>query len=183
VKTLKNSTPSVVALSVALSGCGMDSVHSAETSGEASVRIVIHDGPVDDVDEVWVEFDDVSVHGPAGWEIVSDVVQQVDLKALQDGVVDELGLTTLAEGHYTQVRLHITNAWVVVDGGTYPLDIPSGGQSGVKLVHGFDVPSCGQLTLSLDWDLGAHLLENPQGYQLRPTIKGNRSRRPRNVGV
>jgi hypothetical protein len=135
------------------------------------LRILIHDQPTPDVDEVWITVDEVSVHGSAqGWIVIDDSVQSFDLLALQDGVVEELALAVLDPGSYQQIRLRVLDSWVVVGGDSHPLDIPSAAQSGIKLIHGFELPECGTLTLSLDWDVGAHLRQNPQGYRLRPTL-------------
>lgn len=137
----------------------------------SALRVVIHDAPAD-VDEVWVEFSGVTASNEQlGWVTVSNATRAVDLLTLQNGAFEELGLGTLPAGHYDQVRLEVTRAWVVDGGVSYPLDVPSGSESGLKIAHGFDVLECGTTTLSLDWDVGAHLQQNPQGYKLRPVIE------------
>ena len=56
-------------------------------------------------------------------------------------------------GHCTQIRLKLgAGSNVVVDGVTYPLTVPSGLQSGYKLVGEFDVPASGLVELALDLD-------------------------------
>ncbi|MBW2253705.1 MAG: DUF4382 domain-containing protein, partial [Deltaproteobacteria bacterium] len=106
----------------------------ANSSPKGTLRVLIHDDPTDDVDEVWVQFDEVSAHSvDDGWLVVSEVLDSVDLLLLQDGVVDELGLANLPVGDYDQIRLHIDDAWVVADGANHELSIPSGDQSGIKI--------------------------------------------------
>ena len=142
-----------------------------DPSATGWLRVQIHDAPADDVDQVQVVFDEVAVHHiDDGWRIVSTSTQQVDLLQLQGGVVADLGLSALPVGTYDEVRLHLTDAWVVDDGLTHPLDVPSGFTSGVKLKGEFEIAACGETVVDLDWDVGAHLLLNPQGYSLRPTL-------------
>ena len=70
--------------------------------------------------------------------------QRIDLLALTNGVLAELGQTPLPAGQYTQVRLVLrpngagTPANAVVptaSGAEIPLDTPSATQSGLKLIH------------------------------------------------
>lgn len=143
---------------------------SEPTVAHSSLRVVLHDAPAD-VDEVWVEFAGVSASSTEhGWVTVSEDTRSVELLSLQNGVFEELGLAELPAGHYDQVRLDVTRAWVVEDGVSYPLDVPSGSESGLKIGHGFEVLECGTTTLSLDWDVGSHLQHNAQGYKLRPVV-------------
>src|SRR5688572_23417363 len=81
------------------------------------LRIVIHDAPSDAVDEVWVTFDEISVRRAGeAWTVVSDQPRTVDLKRLQNGVVQTLGLVRLPIGSYSEIRLQVSEAHVVVGG-------------------------------------------------------------------
>lgn len=142
-------------------------------AGTGELQIVLHDAPTPAVSEVFVTFDEVSVHSDAsGWLVLSTETQTLDLLALQNGVVDELGLGNLPAGNYSQIRLHVVSAEVgLPSGAREPLTIPSGSQSGIKIVHGFAVPDQGRVVLTLDWDVGAHLTHSKgQGWKLRPTL-------------
>lgn len=150
---------------------GLERLERQVTQAPPTLRILLHDAPADEVDEVWVEIASVRAHGDAGWvEIASEPIA-VDLLTLQNGVAAELGLAELAPGDYDQLRLEVTSSWVVVDGETGPLKVPSGGSSGLKIPHHFTVPECGGVTLSLDWDVGAHLTyARGRGHILRPVL-------------
>jgi len=141
--------------------------------GMGTLRVQLHDAPTDDVSEVWVTFDEITArHEIDGWVVVSSAMQSVELLSLQDGVVEELGVAELPIGSYSELRLHLTDAHVVLlDGSEAPLDVPSGMTSGVKLKGDFELFDCGDTVLDLDWDAGAHLTVNPQGYKLRPTLQ------------
>ncbi|MCB9673060.1 MAG: DUF4382 domain-containing protein, partial [Alphaproteobacteria bacterium] len=134
------------------------------SDGVGTVRLLLHDAPSDDVQEVHVAWDRVEVAtAEDAWLTLSEAPAEVDLLALVDGLAEELALADLPVGDYTEIRLHLTDAWVVVDGAVLPLDVPSGFTSGLKLKHDFTVPECGTLTLSLDWDVGAHFQERGNG--------------------
>jgi len=61
---------------------------------------------------------------------------------------------------------------VVVDGTTYPLTVPSGMQSGYKLVGEFDVPDGGGVELTLDFDAARSIHRTGNGrYMLKPTVR------------
>lgn len=156
-----------VSLLLPIVACASEPVDPPTAS---SLRVTIHDAPAN-VDQVWVEFTRVTASSEQfGWVTVSDTTQAIDLLSLQNGAFAELGLGALPPGHYDQVRLDIDRAWVINGGVRSDLDIPSGMQSGLKIGHGFDVLACGTTTLALDWNVGAHLDVNANGYSLRPVI-------------
>jgi hypothetical protein len=140
--------------------------------GYGSVSVQIHDESTERVDAVWLSVVEVTVnHDLDGWVLISDQPATFDLLDLQGGVVQGLGLANVPVGSYDQVRLLLSDAWVEVDGEEFELDVPSGMQSGVKVNADFEVLDCGEVIVDLDWDVGAHLLLNPQGYRLRPTLE------------
>ncbi|MCB9697113.1 MAG: DUF4382 domain-containing protein [Alphaproteobacteria bacterium] len=144
--------------------------------GMGSLRVLLHDAPGPAVDEVWVAWDEVKVHEVDGaWHVVSTNPAQVDLLSLVDGVVTDLGLAQVPVGSYDEVRFVLTDAWVVDGGVTAPLDVPSGDTSGLKVKVDFTIEDCGDTTVTLDWDVGAHLIENPHGYKLSPVLKAESS--------
>jgi hypothetical protein len=143
-----------------------------ESDGIGQLEVLIHDAPTVAVDQVWIRFDEVKVENhELGWLVLSEETTEVELLSLQNGVVDSLGLADLPVGSYGQIRLHIADSWVVVGGETFPLTIPSGDASGLKIGSGFQLEDCGMLSVTLDWDAGAHLMHNAQGYKLSPVIE------------
>ncbi len=156
-----------VLVSAAVAACG-----GGRDDARPNFRLVLHDGPSADVDEVWITFDQVSVKPDEGsWLVVDETVQTVDLKSLTGGAAATLALATLPQGLYGEIRLHISQAHVVAGGVEQPLTIPSGSTSGLKLQAAFEAPECGAVQVTLDWDLAAHLHVNKgRGYLLQPTI-------------
>lgn len=159
-----------------MAGCS-DSDTTAPQNGEGQLQIFMTDAP-GDFDEVNVEVVEVRVHradadSMSGWQVVNGDTTYVNLLDLTDGEYCVLADTTLAAGHYTQVRLILgENNNVVVDGVTHDLRIPSSGQSGLKLIHGFTIEdgTVYAMTLDFDADRSVHRTGNGQ-YIMKPTIR------------
>lgn len=168
-------------LAVGLIGC------SAGGGDTGRLSMSLTDKPTHDYEQVWVTIGEISAHlqgDPEGsWTKVLDVDRTVDLLTLANGVRLELGLVDLAAGHYTQMRfiLGTTNsvdaakpANYVVDGAgdVHAMTVPSGVQSGIKLVQGFDINENSTTELVFDFDVAASIVAagNSGKYLLRPTI-------------
>ncbi|MEI6126593.1 MAG: DUF4382 domain-containing protein [Pseudomonadota bacterium] len=119
--------------------------------------------------------------GKEGWIVISNEEQGFDLLQLQEGKVDLLAQASLDAGKYTQIRLKITDAtdnnsepktYVKVDGVKYPLVVPSGTKSGLKLTHPFTITGDNETVLYLDFDATKSVNQTGSGkYNLKPTIK------------
>lgn len=120
----------------------------------------------------------------SGWtDIAVEPPRKINLLELANGVLLNLGQTSLTAGHYTQLRLVLlpntgtTLANSVILPGTtdeIPLDTPSAVQSGIKLIHEFDVAPGQRVDLVIDFDALNSIHINTQGnggYSLRPVIK------------
>ncbi len=157
-----------------LAGCS--SGHMSTASGPGRVSIHLTDAP-GTYDQVNLVVDEVSIHlgGPdtSGWQVLKHDSTTYDLLKLRNGVLAQLAVGDVPAGHYTQVRLHLgPGSNVVVDGVPYPLTVPSGMQSGYKLVGEFDVPTGGQVELTLDFDAARSVIHTGSGkYMLKPTCK------------
>ncbi len=176
----------------AVGGCGGG---SGPQFGSLSVGVT--DTPIDaDITAVIVEFTGVEIKpadGPSEFIPIDPAdpdaedcdgtpCKRIDLLQLQgdssaDLVVDEMVLA----GRYNWMRLAVNAQKDVEDslvefegGGTAPLYIPSGSQSGLKLVSGFVVPVGGDADFIIDWDL-AQALHAPEGqdpnWYLRPALR------------
>jgi hypothetical protein len=157
-------------------GCS-DSDTTAPQNGEGQLQIFMIDAP-GDYDEVNVEVVEVRVHradadSMSGWLVVNSDTTYVNLLELTDGNHCVLADTTLPAGHYSQIRLILGDGNnVVVDGETHDLRIPSSGQSGLKLIHGFTIEdgTVYGMTLDFDADRSIHRTGNGQ-YMMRPVIR------------
>ena len=149
---------------------------SPET-GQGQVKITMVDSPAG-YDEVNIVVIRVEVHkadagSNDGWIVINNTTATYDLLLLRNGASVVLGEHPLDVGRYTQIRLIVgTGSNVVVDGVTYPLEIPSGEQSGLKLNHSFDIEDGLLYELLLDFDAERSIVVTGNGqYKLKPVIR------------
>ena len=153
-------------------------------SGTVRIRMTDAPGPFDAVNLVVNEVaihrglpDSLEMGGMSdslgGWEVLSSRTATYDLMKLRNGLFATLAQGLAPAGHYTQVRLKLgAGSNLVVGGVTYPLTVPSGMQSGYKLVGEFDVPASGLVEVGLDFDAARSIHQTGSGvYLLRPTCR------------
>ncbi|MDH5484697.1 MAG: DUF4382 domain-containing protein [Gammaproteobacteria bacterium] len=165
-----------------LSACG-----GTSSSGTGSLTLNITDSPVPDATQVVVAFSGVTIKPENGsaYDInfVDDnnqpVVKTIDLLNVQ-GMNSEslLHNHTLEAGRYNWLRLHVNEAGSYIDlsTGNYPLYIPSGDETGLKLNRPFDIIEGSTTSFTLDFDLHKSVVGPGQGkmsgsYKLRPTLR------------
>jgi hypothetical protein len=174
----------MASLLVALvAGCGGNNSAAPGTLG-----VSLTDAPACGFDAVNVTVVKVRVHqsssasnNDAGWtDITLNPARKINLLNLTNGVLDNLGETPLAAGHYTQLRLvldpntgmGLANSVVPTGGIETALVTPSAVQSGIKLVNEFDVVSGQRVDLVLDFDACKSIVQRGNGtYALKPVIK------------
>ncbi|MCX6568253.1 MAG: DUF4382 domain-containing protein, partial [Candidatus Aminicenantes bacterium] len=150
--------------------------------------------PTDEYQAVYVTIKQIAVHAATdpddSWTIVAEPNRTFNLMALANGVREQLGLVSLNAGHYTQLRLIIgdladggvnilnrphpyPNYVIDIDGEDHGLKVPSGMQTGVKLVQGFDINENSTTELTFDFDASRSVVVagNSGKYLLKPTIR------------
>jgi hypothetical protein len=157
---------------IIFTGCTEDNNTNPPLGDQGRLKIHLTDAPAD-YDEVNITFSSIEIHREdTGWFTVSTEIQNVDLLTLRNGATVLFADTILSVGKYTQIRLHIVDAEVVVDGITYPLEIPSGDQSGLKLIHPFEIIPDFTVELLLDFDAHRSIHQTGNGrYIMKPTIR------------
>lgn len=180
---IMNKSVLIAIVALAMTSCGGGSSTPAD---EASgiVSIAISDAAVDNVSEVWVEFSGVTLKHQDGDEVAVsfDPPRSINLLELQDGKTEALlPDTRVAVGSYNWMRLAVNAEFDTVmdsyavrdDGSQVELRVPSGSQTGLKLVSGFSVIQGNSTNLVVDWDLRKALSEprGQPGMHLRPALR------------
>lgn len=160
---------------LALAGCSKNSSDPTAPPVNGQISVAITDAPAD-YDAVNLVVTEVAVNrgsGDSGWEVLSSTPQTVNLLTLQNGLFTSLAAATVPSGTFMQLRLMLgAGSNVVVDGVSYPLTIPSGMQTGLKLNGSFTVPADGALNLQMDFDAAQSITQSGAGvYILNPVVR------------
>lgn len=147
--------------------------------GTATINVRLVDGPISGYSHIYLDIQKVEIGGEGGWITLGEPKQVFDLLSLTGGVSATLvNGKTIPAGHYTQMRLVLgSDNTIVLDGETETvaeLTVPSGMQSGVKLLANFDVLPGTTRDVVIDF-VAAHSVQVVQTgasakYILRPTI-------------
>jgi hypothetical protein len=169
------------ACALLLGSCGGGG--SASTS-MSTLNLALTDAPVSGVTKVWIQFTGVEVKPASGNPIdfMFSPEKGFDLLSLQGGTTATfLNGTTIPAGQYEWVRLMVdTNpgaSYVVDSAGPaspHDLTIPSGAETGLKLIQGFTMPVGAMANFTVDFVLSKSLIA-PQGqspdYLLKPVLR------------
>ena len=204
MKSLKLSAWIISSLFILiLAACGGDD--SSSGSGTGTLDLSLSDTTTDEYKAVYVTIEEVRVHKQGGWQLVASPNKTYNLLELVNGVRETLGITTLETGDYTQMRLvigenpdngnddinildeeHPYANYVIDELDTYigetgyyhELKVPSGLQTGIKVVHGFSINENETTELILDFDVLRSIIKTGGRGQwlLKPTIKVRNTR-------
>jgi hypothetical protein len=106
-----------------------------------------------------------------GWIDLNTNAGIYNLLQLQNGVDTLLATGTLQAGTVKEVRFILgTQNRVVASGISYPLTIPSGSESGLKLKVNKNLNATIE-TLLIDFDAALSIRLEANGYKLRPVLK------------
>ena len=130
-----------------------------------------------ETDEEQQDIEDASKSKKGNWQVIADWSEEggfeVDLIELKGESILLVSSELLPPGKYTQLRVFLVEdqAFIFVGGLGYDLDIPSVGQTGIKLIHPFEIIP-GQITeLTLDFDAQKSIIKTGNGeYKLKPVI-------------
>jgi len=160
-----------------LAGCSNNDNSTNPTTGTMRVRMTDAPAEVQAVNLVVTEVSARVAEGQpdslSGWQVLSTGSKTYNLMNLQNGTFTTIGEAKIPAGTYTQIRLKLgAGSTITVDGTTYPLTVPSGLQSGLKLNGSFLVPSGGTADLAMDFDASRSILQTGAGqYMLKPVIR------------
>lgn len=185
MKTAKLRAHCLVLISLlGLAACGGSDNEDTATEQSGSFSLALTDGPVDSANQVVVEFSGVSIKPAAGdvIEFMFNEPLQIDLLQLQ-GTASEFIITeeTVPAGDYEWIRLHVNaehdsilDSFIELgDGSQLELRVPSGSETGLKLVQGFAVAADGHANFTIDFDLRKSITNPPglPGALLKPALR------------
>ena len=172
-----------------LAACGGG---GSSDGGQGTLSTSLTDSTTDEYQAVYVTIARVEVHHVDGgtWQTVAEPNKTYNLLELVNGVRETLGIATLDAGQYTQMRLIIgetaddslnifsephdfANYIIDLNDDVQPLKVPSGTNTGLKVVNGFDINENQTTELILDFDAMRSVVKAGSSgqYLLKPTVK------------
>jgi Domain of unknown function (DUF4382) len=146
-----------------LAGCG--------GSGSGTMMsLSVADAPVDGAQKVVVVFSGVELVPGSGSPVTINFASPKTIDLLNDSGTASAVLFSqpIPPGSYGQIRLLVvadgdpSNSYLVLsDGSMHGLMVPSGAQTGLKLVSGFTVPDSGVVDYTIDFDLRQAIVCQP----------------------
>jgi hypothetical protein len=159
-----------VIVTVAFIACSKD-----QSDKSTTLKVRLTDNPFNadevnvDIQQVRVKFSDDSIHG---WTDLATHAGIYDLLGLQNGVDTLLAVGTIPTNIVKEIRFVLgTDNTIKVAGIVYPLTIPSGSESGLKIKVNKQLNgTLDSLLIDFDAALSIHQLGNGN-YQLKPVLK------------
>ena len=168
-----------IALSaIFITACSSDSSNSNDTG---TVSVGITDAPVENASEVHLAISGITFKGPDGQVfhgLTTDTEDYIRVELTElAGMASETLLSNveMTAGEYQWIRLEVVTEGdmdtylVLDDASTHELTIPS--TTGLKLNRGFTLPANGSASFTLDVNLQKSLVEEANGYKLKPVIR------------
>lgn len=169
----------------ALAACG-----GGGGSSSSTLSLGITDGPVTSASSVVVSFTGVELQPSGGGKAITfnfTSPKTIDLLKEQNGnEASLLSGASVPAGNYQWIRLllnvssngTVANSYITVNGSQYPLVIPSGAQTGLKLVQGFTMAVGQQANFTVDFMLQQSITDPTgqatgatQDYFLKPALR------------
>lgn len=189
---VKNLTQNFLTILVCtlLAACGGGSDESVSAAGGSGgtqngfLSLSITDAPIDNAKEVWIQFDAIELKPSSSSDSITvtfNPPKTIDLLTLQgEKSVQILTDQTLPTGTYNWIKVHITavndgvqDSYIKLDDNSvHELDIPSGSESGLKIIGGLEIIANTSTTMTIDVDLRMSIILTGAGdYKLAPVLK------------
>lgn len=154
-----------------------NSSSNANSNGKGTVTASMTDSPGTftalNVQVVRIEAHKTSVSdSTSGWVTICDSTVNVNIMDLTNGKTHLLGSNNIDAGTYNQIRLVLgTNNTVTMGKMTYPITIPSGSQTGIKINTNMTINPGENFNLLLDFNAAqsVHMTGNGK-FMMKPVI-------------
>ncbi|MEX0734882.1 MAG: DUF4382 domain-containing protein [Steroidobacteraceae bacterium] len=169
---------------LSLTACGGSSGSSQDAAEAGRLSLRIGDAPVDGASEVVIVFTGIVLHTEGSTRTIEfPEPREIDLLAYQNGAtVNLLEDLEVEAGEYQWLRLDVIaemnrndGSYILFENGEqYPLFIPSGSETGLKINRPFRVAAGSITRLVADFDLRKSIIAPPglsPNYLLKPVLR------------
>jgi hypothetical protein len=168
---IRKTTMTVIA---ALFFMTFNSCQKEKESGTTNLTVRLTDNPYN-ASEVNVDIREVRVNvrdDSSGWMTLNTVAGIYNLLDLQNGVDTVLASGIIPTGALKEIRFVLgDNNSIKIDSTTYPLTIPSGSESGLKIKLNKQITAPID-SLLIDFDAALSIMQTGTGeYKLKPVLK------------
>ncbi|HKJ30937.1 MAG TPA: DUF4382 domain-containing protein [Balneolales bacterium] len=149
------------------------------SNGQGKLNVHMTDSPAANIQALTVNIVKIEAHkngadSTSGWQVISDSSETVNILNLTNGKTRLIGSQNLDAGTYSQIRLILgSNNTVTVSGQKFPITIPSGSQTGIKINANMTVKAGESFNLLLDFNAAqsVHMTGFGNGrFMLKPVI-------------
>ncbi|HEX2535989.1 MAG TPA: DUF4382 domain-containing protein [Chitinophagaceae bacterium] len=163
---MKHLFPLIAGFTLALASCSKE-------SGSTRLKIRMTDAPAE-LEAVNIDLEAVHIKmasDSGGWFTMAARPGVYNLLDLQNGVDTLIAEGVYPHGEVKEIRLVLgADNSVEADGKVYPLTIPSGSGSGLKIKIGKKLRTAAD-SLLIDFDAALSVRQENDGYKLRPVIR------------
>jgi hypothetical protein len=147
---------------LAATAFGLGACGGSGASNVGQMKLGVADAPIDGAEAVVVKFTGVELTDNSGNPVEITFSQPKNIDLLTQGGTASAVLfdQPIPAGSYGQIRLTVVadgdpgNSYITLsDGSMHGLQVPSGSETGLKLVSGFTVSSGGVVDYTIDFDL------------------------------
>jgi hypothetical protein len=145
-------------------------------TGQMNVRMMDAPSPYNfdrvNIDIRFVEMNVANANGQSQWITLQTNAGVYNLLGLVNGIDTLIASGQVAGGHVEQIRFVLgENNSIVVSGVTYPMDVPSGSTSGLKLDINQNINPARPLNIFIDFDAAQSIVVHGNGsYSLKPVL-------------
>jgi hypothetical protein len=168
---MKNTT---LCLALAIASLSFYACQKDSSTDTSTLKIRMTDAPLA-VEEVNIDLKEVVVkldRDSAQWQTLQTTAGIYNLLDFQNGVDTLIAQGTLPTASVKEIRLIVgANNTIKVDGETFPLTIPSGAESGLKIKVDKKLRASSIDSILIDFDAALSVKREGNGYKLRPVIK------------
>jgi hypothetical protein len=169
----------IIAAAAALAGCGGGSDNDSARTG--TLKLGVTDAPVDAAEAVVIQFTGVELkpaNGPAfSIDFAPKTIDVLGMQGTERAML--LDGETVPAGEYQWMRLKVNadpdaagDSHMVIGGAQCELRIPSGDETGLKLIRGFTVGVGTTTDFTIDFNLRKSVVQPPGQHTMVDTCDG-----------
>jgi hypothetical protein len=160
----------MMGMMLGLGACNTDGPVSSGSGGR--VKVYLTDAPADNIEKFTLTISSVEAKSDKQWVVISTGPMVINLLDYHGGKSVMLAEAFLLPGSYSDIRLNVSSAVIVVNGQSIALDLDDVKTSGLHLKHHFDIQVGATVDLVIDMHAKESCEDHGQGkWKLKPKLR------------